>query len=55
MHMKKMNQIHYILILFEKLCYEHVDTFHVQGTKSYTILLGQSQYTLLPPGQSSNH
>ena len=52
---KKISHIYLILILFEKLHYEQVERFHVQGTKLCKLLLGQSQYTLLSTGQSNNH
>ena len=52
---KKMNQIYYVLILFQKLHCEHVESFHVQGTKSHKLILGQSKYTPLSTGQCKNH
>ena len=52
---KKLKQIYYVLILFEKLHCEYVESFHVQGTKSHKLSLGQSKYTLLSTGQCNNN
>ena len=52
---QEMIQIYYIFLLFEKLFYEHVKRFHVQGTKLYKLSFGKSKYTLLSTGQFNIH